>query len=297
MSQGRAWMTALLLGVLAGCMSGKPTRTTAWLDKLRHLGAGPNGADVVQIDVAVIERPVGDRFLNAELWANADEQIVALERKALLEDNGFRVAHIGIPPAPLQALLTSDVSCPNPRRLRLHAGNEAKVLIGPPRPNCRFALHTDRDCQDVELTNAQFALEIVPTLTDDGRTRLRFTPRLQHGQKSLLPLPAPDRSCWLWQEQRPTARYEELSWEIDLAPNEYVAIGARFDHPESLGYGGFVEDAGSPPVQRLLVLRTNRTLPSLPDISNSPLEADALPSRTPPLALQAATSVVRGSAD
>src|SRR5947199_266853 len=99
-----AGVLALLAGALAACVAGQPERS---LSRLGPAGlGGPAGADVVQIDVALVERPPGDRYVNGELWQLADEQGVTLERKAVLEENGFRVGQVGgLPPAGLQALL------------------------------------------------------------------------------------------------------------------------------------------------------------------------------------------------
>src|ERR1700691_3698612 len=104
--------TALLLGLLAsaliGCASTEQTHKGNWLDKLLRPG-GPTGPDVVQMDVALIERPLGDAYLNKDLWLAADEQVVSLDNKAILQDNGFRIGQVGgLTPAGLQALLTSD---------------------------------------------------------------------------------------------------------------------------------------------------------------------------------------------
>ena len=38
--------------------------------------AGLVGDDVIFLDVAVIEQPLGDAFVNHDLWAEADEQII-----------------------------------------------------------------------------------------------------------------------------------------------------------------------------------------------------------------------------
>jgi hypothetical protein len=111
MRRRQGLVIALVAALLAGCTAEKAVRSTAWLNRFRW-GGTPQGPDVVQIDVAVLERPVGDLYINQGLWAFADEQVVALESKAVLEDNGFRIGQIGgITPAELQTLLTSERSC------------------------------------------------------------------------------------------------------------------------------------------------------------------------------------------
>jgi len=73
-------------------------------------------ADIIRMDVALIERAYHDH-ISAMRSGSADEQVVPLERKCFLEDNGFRVGLIGSgKPCALQTLLTSERSCANPRR-------------------------------------------------------------------------------------------------------------------------------------------------------------------------------------
>src|SRR5262249_53098611 len=150
-------------------------------------GAGPTGSDVIQMDVALVERPIGDRYINQDFWDFADEQIVALERKAVLEDNGFRIGQVGgITPAELQALLTSERSCANPRRIQLHAGKETALLLGPALAHCQFQIDHDGRSAPVILEQAQCTLEVLPTLTREGRIQLQFTPQIHHGETTLM---------------------------------------------------------------------------------------------------------------
>src|SRR5262249_47908590 len=122
MRYGQAMLLGLLTALLVGCAHAPAVRPTSWLDRWRPFH-GPSAADVIEVQVALVERPPGDPFLNHELWTLADEQIVPLERKALLEENGFRVGQLGgNTPARLLTLLTSEQSNVNPRRLLLHSG-------------------------------------------------------------------------------------------------------------------------------------------------------------------------------
>src|SRR5438105_15292900 len=111
MGRWRSLMLGLLTLWLVGCTTSQPLRSAAWLSRFRQLGGGPAGTDIVQLEVAVLERPLGDHYINQDLWDVADEQVVAVERKAALEDNGFRIGQVGgLVPAELPALLTSDRS-------------------------------------------------------------------------------------------------------------------------------------------------------------------------------------------
>jgi hypothetical protein len=244
----------------------------------------------VQIDVAFLERPVGDPYINQGLWTAADEQVVALESRAVLEDNGFRIGQIGgITPGELQTLLTSERSCISPRRLQLHAGKPTQVVLGPTAPACEFRIARDGIQVPVALNKAQCTLELVPSLAKDGHISLRFLPQVQHGDSALLPKPAPDFSGWMFQQERPTERYPALGWDVTLAANEYIVIGGRLDRPHTLGHQCFVRTDEQMPVQRLLVIRTARLTPEVQQATAENGYA------APPLACQAAYSTARGT--
>ncbi len=286
----RRWalLLALAAASVGGCLTGTPGRPTSWVDRLPPL-EGPTGPDAVQMDLAFVEGPLGDRFLDREMWGLADDQVVAADRRAVIEDNGFRVGQVGgITPAGLQARLTSDRTCVNPQRLRLCSGKPTAVPLGPPLPHCRFQLRLDGNTVPVEFERAECFLVIVPTLTADGRTRLQFTPEVRSGLPGQFYRPAADRSGWVVQDDRAPERYPALAWEVTLAVNEYVAVGTRFDRPQTLGHACFVRTEPTPR-QRILVIRTGRPAPP---VTLAPGEtAEELAShRSPPLALQAALS-------
>jgi hypothetical protein len=274
------WILAMGL-FLSGCLSPNSVPGTSWWNKAFH---GPIGPDVVQMDVAILECPIGDRTINQEIWALADEQAVAMEAKAVLDDNGFRVGQVGgITPPELQALLTSERNCVQPHRIQLHANNTHDIALGPAATSCRFQIHLNREEKPVALDKGQYTLAVVPTLTEDGRTKLRFTPQIQTGPPRLLP--RRKGSGWEWQEQRPAENYTALSWDVTLPPNDYVLIGGRFDCPNTLGNASFIRPDEAKPVQRLLVIRTAR--PALNPLDETTANSAPLLSRSPPLALQA----------
>ncbi len=285
-------VVALVCGVLGGC-------ATAGIEPAApHFAAagpfaGAAGADVVQMDVAVLERPYGDDFLNRGLWELADEQAVSLERKPTLDDNGFRVCQIGgMTPAGLQKLLTSPRSCPDPRRLQVHAGQAVPVPLSSPWKRCRFQLHLDGQATEVDLQDAECLLEITPTLTDDGLIHLQFTPHVKHGAPAVAFAACQDPSGalrWARQHEQPDECYRRLAWEMTISPNEFIVIGTRLDRPATLGQAFFLPPPDDIRVQRLLVLRTGRSLAEAP--SNIEI------GRSPPLALRAGLTAARGKAD
>ncbi len=285
-------MLGLLGGLLAGCATGKPLPSTSWLDRLRPL-QGSAGPDVVRMQLALLEMPAGDPYLNRELWDLADEEGLPLDRKALLQDNGFRIGQVGgLTPSRLQRLLESEKSCISARWIELRPGTPKEVQLGPALPACRYLVQGGK-AEEVNVEQAQCLLVVVPALTAGGRTTLRFTPQVRHGEIRHVPCPAPDHSGFVLVPQQPTEDYPGLGWEVTLAANEYVVVGGRFDAPETLGHQCFVRDGETPPVQRLLVIRTGGKPAGV--AADGLAEAGESARRCPPIASHASWTAVRGS--
>src|SRR5262249_46792225 len=188
-------LLALAAGAPAGCAADRPAPAASWLQRFRPFQGAAEG-DAVGMDVALVEVPVGDPFLNGGLWTFVDESAVPLEQKGVLEGKGFRAGRVGAAPsAELLDLLTAERPCPAPRRLEMHSGKAEKPLeLGPPRQECRFELRRGERAEAVELAGAQCCLLVVPSLTEDGRTRLAFTPQVRHASAAAAWLPRPDRA-------------------------------------------------------------------------------------------------------
>jgi hypothetical protein len=263
----RRWGAGVLVLVcvcLGGCLSGDPEHPAVVLDHF-HLARPTLGPDGAMLDFTLIERPLGDHFLNDELWTNTDCQVVGLEKKAVLDDNGICVGQvIGMNPAKLQELIESTRYCVNSRRQILPAGKSTAVALGPPVARCDFRVHAADGAHDVDLEQGQCSLTIVPALTNDGRVRVKFTPQVLYG--SMLPSfqVAPDHTGFQYQCKRPSKTYDALSWEVTLAPNQFLIVGTRIDDdaPEdaarSLGSQCFLVEQGGAFTQRILVIRTAR---------------------------------------
>lgn len=286
----RPWGVVLMLlsGCFVGCATEQPQRSTSWLPRLRPWH-NASSAKLIQMEVALIERSVGDSYLNEQLWESANEQIIPLDRKDGLAKNGFRIGTIsGMLPPGLQALLTSERSCANPRRLQRQSGDSTTLLLGLTLPRCKFQLLQEGEGEVIDLEQAQCTFQVVPSIVSVGgepKVRLQFTPTIRHGEASLLTRPAVDRSgtySWMLQEHRPTETFANLGWEVTLGPNEYLIVGGSLSRQQTLGHQVFIRRDEPTPVQRLLVLRAARMQPGLELDDGKPL------SRTPPLAVQAA---------
>jgi hypothetical protein len=264
-----------------GCLS-PVGATRGMMERLRAVG-GPVGPDVLVMEYAVIEQSPGDPYIDQDLWSSLDEQAVALDRKAALDDNGYRVGIVGgLLPGKLQALLFSDRSCPDPHRVTTRSGNPKNISIGGAPVDCHFELKTDGESKPVNLQNAQCGLVLTPFRTPDGRIRIQLVPQAQHGQRGLTVQPAEGEN-WSLVGQRPTEKYTALSFEVSMSPQEYVVIGTRHDRENTIGGVTFLGKTNDKPVQRLLVIRArSQGDPAAPEWN---WMKD--PSKSPPLAYQA----------
>jgi hypothetical protein len=249
--------------------------------------------DAVVMDVAVIERPLGDPFLNQELWRRADQLVIDLERKPLLEANGLRVGQlVGLTPAELQDLLTSQRWCPQPERRYVLSGHRDSCGIDVLHPHCQYDVHLGRKTLDEQVDRARFCFDMTPTHTADGRTKLTFTPKVETGEQMLPFQPSSREGTWEYRVERPAKAYPELGFEVALRPNEFLIIGPDLSRKNTIGHRAFVQEDGLEPTQRLLVIRTARSLHSADEPSLAEL---ARSSASPPLALQATMGVIRAS--
>jgi hypothetical protein len=280
---------ALAAASLTGCFTAPPDRALTRYDAQLPFTTLA-GDDVVQLDVYLVERPFADPCINREVWELADEQVLQ-DRKQVLEENGWRVCVLGdSPPDGLQALLKSERSCANPRRLRFHAGIPTQIALSPVLPRLAIPLHQGAGTAAVDLDQAQCLLQATARLTPDGQIVLDFAPQVRHGQQEATPRPIQDPSGemrWDVQVGQPTETYRGLGWELTMPSNTYVAIGTRLDRPDTLGQCAFLNTEGLK-TQRLLVLRVSRALAVDP--------AEETHERSPPLALQAGWVSGRGTA-
>jgi hypothetical protein len=291
----RDW-SILALFVLLLCAGGcaalpEPVRQSSWL-KRSSVGTG---GDMVQLDVAIVTRPIDDPFLNHELWQHTDEMIVDLDRKAAVEDNGFRVGQIvGLTPDKLQDLLGSERYCTQRRRL-IPSGNSVIQYLGPTWPRSDFVVQTGKQSVETALDQARFSFDVKATLTKDGKTRLSFTPKVEHGETTLPFQADPAQQTWTLRVERPCQAYPELAWDVVLAPGEFLVVGAIAEKDRTLGHRSFIQEDGQG-VQRLLVLRTSRS-PTGADTGEPTLEDIARSRSAPCLAMQASMTAVRASGE
>lgn len=284
-------LPALSLALLTACVGcsffGSKRASTS--HEVQRRAAGPAGGEVVFLNVAVVERPAGDPFLEQGVWESGDEQCVELELKPLLEANGLRVCQFGLMPDQLQSLVASPRSCPAPRRYRTEPDKPTALQVGPTRAEYSFNLPSGRDAEPktMKFEQARCEFDVLPSLEDDNRVRLRFTPRVRHGKPRREAHVARDpdgQLRWAIESGEPTEELTDLRFELTVGPGEYVAIGSWPDRVGTWGHTCFAPEGEK--MQCLLVLHASRVAGGDETASaTAPL----------PLAVQASRTAVRGS--
>ena len=283
-----AWKS---LGIIVLCLAGgcvtpsAPAKTSmSWL---KAIGGHDDNSELIQIDAALLERPIEDPFLSREIWGAADHMVVSLDRRDALEANGFRVGQIvGMTPSKLQELLRSERWCLDPRRRMVQSGNTIQQALSKEMPECSYEVKNGKEAETVELQKVRFLFDITATLTSDGKSRLKFVPKVENGEAQLPFEANPEKSSWTLKVDRAARVYPDLGWELNVAPNSYLIIGADLEMPNSLAYRAFVQDVDGRQVQRVLILRTSRRSKDA-EPSEPTLEDIARASTSPPLAAQA----------
>src|SRR5262249_21977850 len=107
------------------------------------------------------------------------------------------------------------------------------------------------------------------------------------GERRLWPQASYTGSGVVAQGGRPTELFDALAWEVALWPNEFLVVGSRTAKRPTLGGLFFLGADPAVSAQRLLVIRAGRLGPA---VAAPPAGGAA------PLAMQAATSSVRGCA-
>jgi hypothetical protein len=273
---------ALLPSLAGGCFWLKPGTRPGFA----RAPAPAAGGDLITLDLAVIERPLGDPFINQELWKSADELIVNLQRRDLLKGNGLRVGQIvGLTPSGLQTLLKSERYCLNPRRRIVASGKSITQMLGPVLTQASFTLVEDERKTPLTLDQARFCLEVTASITKQKDIHLEFTPKVETAERLLPFQPDLERSTWTVRIDKPCRLFPALSWDVTVKSDKLLVIGAVLEPGDTLGRRTFVDEEGRG-IQRLLVLRASCASSAA---ATSPELDDLLPAGAPlPLALQAA---------
>lgn len=256
-----------LVILLAGCVSPEPSRTgVAWQSLKVDAEAGQ---DRILFDVSLVQRPIDDVFLNHDLWASVDEMILPTDLRENLELNGYRIGLlVGSPPDRLKQLLQSDRSCIERKGRSVAPGTLLQQNLRECFDTTEGTIRRGKVSETVVFDRPLFAFDLFPTLKQQS-VRLRVTPRIETGERTMNFKPVPEESNWALEMKRPTRMLTDLAMEIDLAPNQLLIIGARPERVGTVGYQSFVDDQSGEILQRVLVLRHLQSRPANAEASGT----------------------------
>ncbi|MBY0460691.1 MAG: hypothetical protein K2V38_25515 [Gemmataceae bacterium] len=220
-------------------------------------------AEGVYLESVLLERPLGDRFLDRDLWA-VTLPVGTPEGRALLGENGLRAGVLaGTPPPQLRKLLESESEALRARALTFANRKEDVLPTAGPHPTAEFGLRAELAGarEAVELRQATGGVLVRPA-TDGGRVRVWCEPQFQHGERQERFRPSADGTGWVRFTEVPLARYPALGFEASLGRDEYLLIGWDASQPDTLGEALFGVQAADQPRQRVLVVRARQPNPA-----------------------------------
>jgi hypothetical protein len=276
-----AWGAIVVCAAAAGCLTRaeRPSGTSV----ARSLApAAP--VEGVYLESVLLERPVGDRFLDRDLWAET-LPVGSQEARTLLSENGLRAGVLaGSLPQRFQTMLESDSEALNGRGLTFAMRREEVLPTSGPHERCEFSLLADLAGKrgPVSLKQARCGVLVRPEALADGRVRVWCEPQIQHGEKRDWLRPSADGTGFVKFEEIPLARYPVLAFDAPLGRNEYLLIGWQADQLDTLGAALFGVSADGQPRQRVLVIRARQANPG------NPPDLPSLGARRPSVAAEAA---------
>ncbi|MBX9584210.1 MAG: hypothetical protein K2X87_28255 [Gemmataceae bacterium] len=246
----------LVLAVAAvGCFTPAGRRSEA-LRPPTPAGLPPALPDGLYVESVLLERPLGDPALDRELWEGGSA--VPPHVRALLAENGLRVAVLGgTPPPAFRRLLESGADAHDGRGQSFANRKDEVVPTAGPTDPCSFAVLPTLAGERArfDLRKARGGVLVRPERAADGRVKVWCEPRVQHGERADEIRPTADGTGFTVQGVVPVERFPALGFEVTLGPDDYLLIGSPAAGADTLGSVLFTADAGGRPRQRVLAVR------------------------------------------
>jgi hypothetical protein len=217
-------------------------------------------ADGLVVEKVLLERPLGDRFLNHDLWY-ATLCTVPPEMRELLASNGIQVGVLGGNlPGEFQSIVSNAAETIDPRMLTFNHLKEAVIPTAGPIADCKYEVLPDLagKLQPIALKDARCGILVRPQQMGDGRIKLWCEPQIQHGERQDRFRPSEDGTQFTKFEEFPTEKYAELGFEVALRPDECLVIGSIAEARSSLGSTLFEAEASGNARQRVVVIRARQ---------------------------------------
>jgi hypothetical protein len=278
----RVWCAIAVFAAAAGCTarSDRPA-----VETIARSLAPTAPLEGICLESVLLERPVGDRFLDRDLWADA-LPVGSHEVRFLLSENGLRAGVLSSPPPQrFLAMFESETEAINARRL-VSRKDEVLPTSGP-HERCAFDLLADAAGarSAAAFNQARCGVLVRTEVADQARVKVTCEPRIQYGERHEWLRPSADGTGFVKYEEVPLAPYPFLAFDAPLGPNEYLLIGWRADRPNTLGEALFAVEANGVR-QRVLVIRARQlnpgAAPDLPPLGPIRRQAIAAEAGRPP---------------
>lgn len=251
-----------LLTATAGCLPFSGSRSAQGLIKnYNPFGlTTPVTKDKVVLRTVLLDQPTGDPYLTTDLWKTTLKPLPA-ETGALLAENGLRVGVFpSNPPAELLERINTGNGTVRPNEATVNYRESRVLPTNGPVPQATFQAFPDIGAEPtaMDLANAQFGFNVTANAGDNGKVKLSFEPRAQHGQRQGWLRPTLDGTGFSWLDSKEAERFPKLAFDVTLTPGEFLVIGPTERPAERVGGAWFVGTANDTSRMRVLVVRTWR---------------------------------------
>jgi hypothetical protein len=230
-------------------------------------------------DSVVLELAFLDVSDQDELWDEVDEQILPVDVRRKLTQQGLRTGVTGtqLPGWIIDRLEQQKKTIEideqtgsavvgdqdGPRRLQCRSDHPREIDIGPVRKELVLAADANEQQPERTLQDALCRLSVVSQAQGDGRVHLQLTPEIAHG---------PPRHRWVGGDgsfrihlSQDHERYDDLTVSAVLNPGQTLVL-AGTPEVHGLGQHFFPVGEGFPNHRRILLLRLAQT--QLDDLFN-----------------------------
>jgi hypothetical protein len=260
MNARRSVVLVALAASLGGCLPFRGDRSARDLIQSYSPFAASPAKDKAVLRTVLLDQPTGDPYLTTHLWATTLKPLPP-ETAALLAENGVRVGVFpSNPPAELLERIEAGEATVRPNETTAGLG-EGKVLpINGPVPTAAFRSFADIGAEPTafELANAQMGFHVTAAAGENGKLKLTFEPRAQHGERQGWLRPTIDGTGFAWLDQKEMDKFPKLAFEVAVTPGEFLVVGPTERPAGKLGGAWFVADANDGSRMRVLVVRAWR---------------------------------------
>lgn len=229
--------------------------------------------DSVGFEITFVRVPLGSRQIGDTLWQSIDEQVLDVEQRRYVNQNGIRAGVVGrqLPPVLLELLenqsnerqldraVTSDLDVlSNNRRVQSRAGHRTEIVASTTRPDLAVLYREPGEdkIRGRSFADAQCILVIRAFPQADDTVRMELMPEIHHG----LP-----RKQWVAGQGtfqllagREREVFQSMMLDLKLAPGQTLVLSAM-PEPTGLGESFFVDNGRGDPQQKLLLVRLAQT--------------------------------------